>query len=325
MKNQKAGKKTAVTVIAVLIVLALVTMCFVFSDYSLSANQKTTMIVLLLICGGSVLYCFVTGEITKNYSQMDKLWSILPVVYAWVIAARGGMKARLVVFAGIVTVWGIRLTVNFGRKGAYSLKFWTGKEDYRWSIVHQFPIFRSQFAWSMFDLFFISLYQNLLVLAICFPALSAMESEVPFGIWDVVSAVLALAFLALETAADEYQWKFHQNKKKLLAEKGTLERLPSPYDLGFNTTGPWGRMRHPNYLGEQGIWMSLYVMAIGAGVTRFAVFHWSMAGPLLLILLFMGSSALGESISAKKYPAYEEYVKQVYKYVPIHRFRRGNE
>ena len=255
---------------------------------------------------------------------MDKLWSILPVAYAWIIAAQGGMKPRLILFALIVTAWGTRLTVNFARKGAYSLKFWTGEEDYRWAIVRQSPLLKPRLAWMLFDLFFISAYQNLLVLAITLPALAAMESAAAIGVWDIVGAALAISFLTLETVADEFQWRFHQNKKNLLKEHGSLDRLPAPYDLGFNTTGPWLRMRHPNYLGEQGIWLSLYLFAVGAGVTN-SGFHWSAVGPLLLILLFMGSSSLGESISSKKYPLYPRYIAQVYKYLPLRAYDRGKE
>ena len=311
------------TVVAAVLVSALIVLCVVFSDFTLTDVQQETMKILLIICGCSGLYCFSVSELTKNYSQMDKLWSLLPIAYVWVTAAKGGMKPRLVVYSLIVTAWGIRLTVNFARKGAYRLKFWDGVEDYRWSIVHRYPVFRPRITWTLFNLFFISAYQNALVLAICFPALAAMGSEKPFGAVDAAAAVFAVAFLALETAADEYQWRFHQTKKRLLTEHGSLAELPVPYSLGFNTTGPWSWMRHPNYLGEQGIWLSLYFMTAGAGVTRCGIFHWSMIGPLLLILLFMGSSALGESISAGKYPMYRDYIEQVFKYIPFRRYQYG--
>ncbi len=310
-------KRTVGTVVSAVVVIALLVLGFVFGSFALTGTQSETLKILLIVCGCSVAFCFVVGELAQNFSQMDKLWSILPIAYAWIVAGKGGMKPRLVVYALIVTVWGVRLTINFARKGAYRLKFWTGEEDYRWSIVRSNPIFRHKLAWTLFDLFFISLYQNLLVLGICLPSLAAMESTAPFGGWDVAATVLALLFLALETVADEYQWRFHQTKKKLLSEG---KALPKPYDLGFNTTGPWSRMRHPNYLGEQGIWLSLYLFAIGAGAASRGVFHWSAAGPLLLILLFMGSSALGESISSKKYPRYKDYIEQVRKYIPIRKF-----
>lgn len=278
-------------------------------------STADTFRILLIICSCSALYCFVVGQLTRNYSQMDKLWSILPVAYIWVIAAKGGMKSTLVIYALAVTVWGIRLTINFARKGAYSIRFWEGREDYRWSIVHSAPMFRSNFAWTLFNLFFISIYQNILVLAICLPAWSAMSSENAVSDIQIAGLTAALLFLVLETVSDEYQWKYHKKKNELLKEKGNLKDLPYPYNLGFNVTGPWAYMRHPNYLGEQGFWLSLYFFAMG---TRLEI---TIMGPLLLILLFMGSSALGEAISAGKYPAYEKYVNQVWKYLPVHKYK----
>jgi len=313
-------KKTLGTAVAVVVVSALLVLSIVFGGTALSAEQSGTLKILLIVCGCSVAYCFVVGELAQNFSQMDKLWSILPIAYAWIVAIRNGCDLRTLVYALIVTVWGIRLTINFARKGAYRLKFWTGEEDYRWSIVRQNPIFRHKLAWTLFDLFFISLYQNALVLAITLPALACMGSNAPFGVWDILGTALAVGFLVLETVADEYQWKFHKTKKALLNDGGAPDALKKPYDLGFNTTGPWSRMRHPNYLGEQGIWLSLYLLAVGAGAAHMGVFHWTMAGPLLLVLLFMGSSKLGESISSKKYPRYRDYIAQVYKYLPLKQF-----
>ena len=304
------------------VVLLLIAAGIASGGPALSDHQLRTLNILLILCACSAAYCFIVGELTRNFSQMDKLWSLLPIAYAWIVAVRGGLKTRLVVFALIVTAWGIRLTVNFAPKGAYSIRFWTGAEDYRWAIVRGSRFFRHPLAWAAFDLFFISLYQNLLVLSICLPALAAAESDVPFGRtgWDWAAAGLAVFFLLLETVSDEVQWRFHRTKKKLLGESGSLDLLPAPYCLGFNTEGPWAYMRHPNYLGEQGMWLSLYLFAAGAGVTAHGVFHWSAAGPLLLILLFMGSSALGETISSQKYPRYRDYAEQVFKYLPLRRF-----
>lgn len=322
MKSSKSIKSIFGTVITAVIIIAMVALNIALSDYTMTSNQLKTLNILVIICAASALFCFTVGEATSNFSQMDKLWSLLPIAYLWITAIRGSMSARLVVYASIVTVWGIRLTVNFARKGAYKLKFWDGVEDYRWSIVHGNPIFKHRIAWSLFDLFFISVYQNALVLAICLPSVVIMESTEPFGAWDAIAAVLALLFLILETVSDEYQWKYHQTKKELLAKSNAqLPELPKPYDLGFNTLGPWARMRHPNYLGEQGIWLSLYIFTIGAGVTNYIVFNWSLTGPLALVLLFMGSSSLSESISSGKYPHYKDYVNTVFKYVLLRRYK----
>ncbi len=279
----------------------------------LDAGQISTLKTLGIIAACSALYCFVVGELTGNNSQMDKLWSLLPIAYTWIIAAKGGMSARLVVMACLATLWGLRLTFNFARKGAYRLKFWEGEEDYRWSVVRSGPAFRKKWAWMLFDLFFISIYQNALVLMTTFPALVAMKSSAPFGIVDAVAAVLTFGFIAYEAIADEQQWVFQTRKWAMIKAGQTLETLPAPYNKGFNTHGLWSRSRHPNYFAEQAIWASFYIFSIGAGV---GIINWSIIGALLLVVLFQGSSALAEEISGGKYPEYENYCKQVSCFIP---------
>jgi steroid 5-alpha reductase family enzyme len=67
----------------------------------------------------------------------------MPGVYAWAMAYMSGFAPRQTLAASLVTVWGIRLTFNFARKGGYSWKFWEGEEDYRWAIVRRNPLFKS--------------------------------------------------------------------------------------------------------------------------------------------------------------------------------------
>ena len=308
-------KNKIIIVITTLIVIAGSILGFVFSP-GINDLQVQTLKVLAIICGSGALYCFIVGELARNNSQMDKLWSILPIAYVWVVAGMGGWNARLIVIAVIVTLWGIRLTFNFARKGAYSIKFWAGEEDYRWVVLRQNKILGNRVAWAAFDLFFISIYQNALVLAMTLPIVACMSSTEPFGVLDYVFAAMAVSCLVLETVADEQQWKFHQ-KKKELAESGLpREEFPEPYNKGFNTFGLWKMARHPNYFGEQAIWVCLYLFCISAKVTNYGVFNWSMFGCLFIILLFLGSSAFGESVSSSKYPEYQYYQKEVSKYIP---------
>ena len=288
-------------------------MLYFFVGPALDTNQLATLRVLGIIAACSAAYCFIVGELTGNNSQMDKLWSILPVAYTWIIAARGGMSPRLVVMAVLATIWGCRLTYNFARKGAYKLKFWEGEEDYRWGVLRSVPALRKRWTWALFDLLFISIYQNALILMTTFPALVSMNSTVPFGWADVIAATLTLGFIILETIADEQQWKFQTKKWAMIKTGQRLEDLPAPYNKGFYTTGLWGVSRHPNYLGEQGIWASFYIFSIGAGI---GVINWSVIGALLLIVLFQGSSALGEEISSGKYPEYRLYQEKVPRFIP---------
>lgn len=279
----------------------------------LNALQTETLHILLIIAACSAAYCFVVGEITRNNSQMDKLWSILPAVYAWVVACKGGFDLRLIVMAVLVTVWGARLTFNFAMKGAYSWKFWTGEEDYRWPWLRARKEFQPRWKWVVFDFFFISIYQNFLVLLITLPAVAAMGSGRPFGWLDVVAALMMSGFIIYEAVADIQQWRFQSTKWGMIKSGKKLEELPEPYNRGFNTIGLWRYSRHPNYLGEQAIWASFFVFSIASGA---GALNWSICGAILLILLFMGSSTLGEYISKSKYPEYAQYVKKVNRFIP---------
>lgn len=314
-------KKYLGIILTVLIVITGVTLGIVFNNQVLSAVQKDTLITLIYICAGSALYCFVVGELTLNNSQMDKLWSIIPLAYVWVTAFKSGFELRVIIMAILVTIWGIRLTINFGRKGAYSIKFWSGEEDYRWIVLRKNPLFKPRWKWALFDLFFISIYQNALVLAICLPAIAVMGSSQKFNYIDVIAIILVAGFILLETIADEQQMRFHTKKRQLLNEGKKLEELPEPYNKGFNTTGLWGHSRHPNYFSEQAIWICLYIFVIAAKVCNYYVFNWSIVGCLVLVLLFLGSSAFGESVSNSKYPEYQNYLNKVSKYVPWKKYR----
>lgn len=227
------------TVFVSIIVITLGVLGFTLGGLNLSQNQLDTLLILGIIAGSGAAYCFIVGEISRNNSQMDKLWSILPIAYGWVIAYKGDFKPRLLIIAIIITLWGIRLTFNFARKGAYHWKFWEGREDYRWEIVRSFKIFQNPVSWALFDLLFISIYQNALVLVMTFPALAMMDSTAALGVWDFVGAGLAFGFLLLETIADEYQWKFHQKRKNLCKtginlKKSTLHtiKVSTPLDHG---------------------------------------------------------------------------------------------
>lgn len=264
--------------------------------------------VTLLMLGVAGL-CFIVGEITRNVSQVDKLWSIVPVLYAWVITVEGGYQPRMVLMSVLATVWGTRLTYNFSRHGGYSWKFWSGAEDYRWAHVRQNPGLDTPIGWMLFNLLFICLYQNALLLLIALPILMVHEAPHPLGALDGMLAVVFIALVVLETTADQQQWNFQAEKKRRIAAG---EKLEGRYATGFIHDGLWARSRHPNYFAEQSIWVVFFLFSVAAS----GRLNWTIAGCLLLILLFRGSSNLSESLQARKYPAYADYQRQVPRFLP---------
>lgn len=80
---------------------------------------------------------FIVSEINKNYSQVDRVWSIMPTIYHahYAIWARmnGLPSARTDNVLAFSVLWSLRLTFNYWRRGGYEV----GSEDYRWKIIQE--------------------------------------------------------------------------------------------------------------------------------------------------------------------------------------------
>ena len=298
------------TVLALLITIVVIPILAFTFDQPPTPLQQEILNDLVLVYLVAALICFLVSTLTSNYSQVDKLWSLIPLVYVWMVAVQSGFEPRMVLMAMVVTAWGLRLTYNFSRRGGYSVRFWTGEEDYRWAVLRAKPELSAKWRWMVFNLLFISLYQMGLILLITLPAVRSLGGS-PLGWVDYLLAALILGLVLIETVADQQQWNYHKEKRKALASGG---EVPEKYKKGFVHTGLWGKMRHPNYAAEQAIWIVFYFFSVTAtGVWL----NWSIMGAILLVLLFWGSSNFSESISAGKYPEYSAYRKQTRRFLPF--------
>ncbi|KAF4587771.1 DUF1295 domain-containing protein [Ophiocordyceps camponoti-floridani] len=258
----------------------------------------------------------VASEINRNYSQVDRFWSILPNIYVVHLAAwarlAGIPHGRVDLIAVFTTLWSCRLTFNYWRRGGYEV----GSEDYRWEIVKSrtHPL-----AFFLLNVTFISFIQSVLLFTIsCLPAYvillsSRFQPEVSAA--DVGYFTVEVLLVLSEWISDGQQWHYQNAKRKYQQDA----KLPKGWhqadlDRGFITSGLWAYSRHPNFLAEQAIWFILYNWACHATNT---MYNWSGVGCASLILLFQGSTLLTESITAGKYTEYAEYQRQVGMFMPM--------
>ena len=264
---------------------------------------KTTdpLTTALWVAGALALLCWVLSLITKEYSWVDRLWSITPVLFAVHFAGYAGFNdARLNLMAALAVLWGVRLTYNFVRKGGYK----PGGEDYRWEEIQE-KIGPRWF--QVLNATFIAPFQNYLLLLIVVPSYAAYRFVgTPLNALDYAAAIAFAGFLIGEAVADEQQWKFQTAKYAAIARGETPE-------AGFITTGLFRYSRHPNFLCEQAMWWTYYVFSIAAGA---GWLNWTITGAVLLTLLFQGSTNLTEKLSARKYPAYADYQQTTNRLIP---------
>jgi len=231
------------------------------------------------------------------------------------------------------TVWGVRLTWNFSRRGGYTWPPWKGDEDYRWKCLqdgHFLRILESQIVWTIFNFLFISLYQHFLLLVVVSPSIAAhivatrcavnsndsVYSSSLNGL-DLLASLLYLGAVFLETAADNQQQRFQKEKHRRIA---TGDSLDGEYLDGFTRSGLFSFVRKPNYACEQALWMSFGLFSLStfrSGIARQRnILNWSHIGWVLYAILFQASGPFTESISIRKYPQYAQYMKETPLFVP---------
>ncbi len=250
---------------------------------------------------GFAALCWLLSILTREYSWVDRLWSITPVIYSVHFAAYVGFSdTRLNLMAALVTVWGVRLTYNYARKGGYA----PGGEDYRWEEIQR----RIGPKWfQVLNATFLAPFQNVLLLLIAAPSYAAYQHVgTPLNALDYAAALAFALFFLGETVADEQQWRFQTAKHAAKARGETP-------DADFLTTGLFRYSRHPNFFCEQAMWWTYYAFSIAAGA---GWFNWTILGAILLTLLFQASTALTEQISLGKYPAYAGYQRTTNRLVP---------
>ena len=142
--------------------------------FHLLLNGESPLYHLLKVWGiillSTVIICFIVGELSHNYSQTDKVWSLMPIVYSLVTLYSFPLSPRIWLMSILVTIWGLRLSYNFYRKGGYNVVPWKGEEDYRWGILRHHPALQKGIRISLFNLLFISFYQHVLILLFSTPS-----------------------------------------------------------------------------------------------------------------------------------------------------------
>ena len=196
----------------------------------------------------------------------------------------------------LISVWGIRLTYNYYRKGGYA----KGGEDYRWVYIRErYP----RIVVELLTFFFTSFYQIYLIMWFSSPIYSAYEGEMQITDYGLVGVWIGL--FVVEVIADQQQWNYQTEKYRLRAvHKDEPQKISEVYQRGYLKEGLFRYSRHPNFFAEISMWYTMYLLSVSSS-------GWNLTGggAVLLNLLFLGSTALTERISIEKYPSYVQYQK----------------
>lgn len=210
-------------------------------------------------------------------------------------APTGGQTLALLV---PVLVWAVRLGAQLGLR-----RITEGGEDGRYAELRQ------QYSphWPLKSLVVVFLLQAVLQLAMVSGVLAALKLAADGAptIASYAFAALALAAIAVQTVSDTQLDIFRR-------------RTPSGRLL---TRGLRRWVRYPSYAAEMVFWMSMSLVALGAGVV------WAPLSGLLVIGLvrYVSGVAILEERLARTRPGFEAYRRRVPALIPLLRPAPGPE
>lgn len=256
----------------------------------------TAPVVVLIATIAMMFVIWLFSVRLRNASIVDIFWGSGFVVGGWLyFALTDASSPRKWLVVGLVTLWGLRLTIHLFVRNH-------GKgEDYRYREMRERH--GSRFWWVSFWTVYV--VQGVIMWIVGLPLWVAMRGAEPVRLtWiDGLGLAVFLIGLFFETVGDWQLTRFKSdpsNRGKLL------------------TTGLWRYTRHPNYFGDALIWWGLTLFALATPGST-----WVLISPLLMTFLLMrvsGVSLLEQKLRESK-PGFGDYVDRTNAFLPW--FPRG--
>ena len=283
------------------------------SNKTVDLATVTAAYVVALFLGGSSLYLLDYGPLLNiliadlvatgvifafsrsygNSSFYDAYWSVIPPMLALYFLAEDASQVstfREVLVLGLILYWATRLTLNWAI-------YWEGMhhEDWRYSLLRQ----KSPKMAVLTDLFGIHLFPTLQVFAGMLPVYAVYcLGDAPLNWLDLVAATVTFSAVTLQLVSDRQLHRF-------IAQRQEGEQLHS---------GLWAWSRHPNYCGELGFWLGLFLFGLAAYPTGW---WWMILGIVLMTLMFLFASIpMMEQRSLERRPGYQQIIDSTSMLIP---------
>lgn len=269
---------------------AWITLAFV-ADYHLMIQVLIADVVATI-----VIYAF--SVVFKNSSFYDAYWSVIPmVIVGYLISLQTDAELiRQLMLALVILLWGFRLTANW----AYT---WSGLDHVDWRYVNLQK--KAGLLWWPLSFTGVHLYPTILVFLGCIPMYHALViGTQPINGFDYLALTVGLVSVWIEFQSDRELHRFRD------VRHSRTEVLD---------TGLWSLCRHPNYLGEIGVWVS--VLLFGYAAVGYAD-YWMLAGSAAMILLFtIVSIPMIEKKLIEDKPGYVAYKAKTFSLIPLSKLR----
>lgn len=265
-------------------------------------EAQPVLIQVLIADIVATIVVFAFSLAFRNSSFYDPYWSVIPIAIAgyfvWLSIETGAVvdQIRQLLVCLVVVLWGVRLTANW-------LYTWRGLDHVDWRYVNLEAM--SGIFWWPLSLVGIHLLPTVIVFLGCIPLYHALAlGSAPLNVFDGIALMIGLISVWLEFQSDRELHRFRQTRQ---SRADVLD------------SGLWSWCRHPNYLGEIGFWVSLYLSGYAAAG---ASDIWMVSGVIAMVLLFVVVSIpMIENKLSEDKPGYAAYKARTFGLIPLSRLR----
>ena len=256
------------------------------------ASAGDVMLVAGAAALGLMLGVWALSLVLRDASIVDSFWGLGFVLIAWATFLAGdGWEPRGLLVAGLVTVWGLRLSVHIGRRNL-------GRpEDYRYAAMRR----RHGERFWLVSLGTVFVLQAAVMWVVSLPVQMAQVASQPDHLTalDVLGVAAFACGLAFEAAGDLQLERF----------KADPDNAGRVMDRGL-----WRYTRHPNYFGDALVWWGLFLITLSH-----TEFWWTVAGPVTMTFFLTRVSGvpLLERRMARTRPGYAEYMQRTSGFIPL--------
>ena len=261
----------------------------IFTYISLKLELWLSLLVADIV---ATVVTFIFSVILKNASVYDPYWSVQPMVILICFSFGQTMSPIKILLLVTVLLWGLRLTANW----AYTFKN-LNHQDWRYTLLCE-----KTGKWYPFINFLgIHLVPTLIVYAVTLPAVIVTTSTAVGNLWSYLFVATSILYITIQGISDIQMHNFRKNRN----------------GKNFIDCGLWKHSRHPNYLGEIGMWWGIgfaSVFALGG--------QWYLlTGAILNTLLFLFVSIPMADKRQSQKEGFMEYRNKTRILLPIKRFK----
>ena len=288
------GKAAGLGIVAAVYVVAAVVAWLVVVLFSSLPGERHPIQTFFYADLVATVVVFAGSMLLHNSSVYDPYWSVAPPLIAggWLLVQEGGSGLRQALVLVLLTLWAVRLTANWATG-------WRGLAHEDWRYVQIRERTRGRLPWWLVTFTGIHLMPTLVVFLALISAWPALHGYRGMGLIDLLAVAVMLGSIVVEAVSD----------RQLHGFVARPENAGKTVDIGL-----WRWSRHPNYLGEIGIWWGLWLFGLAADPS----WWWTVIGPLAMVALFAGVSIpLMEKRNLARRPDYAEYQKSVAALVPL--------